>query len=127
MINDLIGKPFESQARGPDSFDCWGLVKEVYSRYGLYLPDYSISAYACDQIQHEIDGAKTNQEWEQIKEPTVPCLVLLKGDITFTQHIGIYVGKGKFLHASSKHGVCIERLESPIWKRRFRGFWQYAG
>lgn len=27
---DLIGKPWEPGARGPDAFDCWGLVYFVY-------------------------------------------------------------------------------------------------
>jgi cell wall-associated NlpC family hydrolase len=42
-INDLIGKPFVMGARGPDAYDCWGLVREVMQRMrpGLALPDWA--------------------------------------------------------------------------------------
>jgi hypothetical protein len=42
-INDLIGKPWRLGARGPDAYDCWGLVREVLQRMrpGLPLPDWA--------------------------------------------------------------------------------------
>ena len=29
IINRYVGKPWVSGGRGPDEFDCWGLVKYV--------------------------------------------------------------------------------------------------
>ena len=42
-VNDLIGKPWRLGARGPDAYDCWGLVREVMQRMrpGLPLPDWA--------------------------------------------------------------------------------------
>jgi len=31
-INDVVGKPWEDRADGPDSYDCWGLVIDSFSR-----------------------------------------------------------------------------------------------
>ena len=40
-FNDLIGVPFKNRGRDiQDGFDCYGLVKEVYRRYGHEIPEY---------------------------------------------------------------------------------------
>jgi cell wall-associated NlpC family hydrolase len=37
-VSELIGKPWVSGARGPDSFDCWGLLCWVYEKqFGVVL------------------------------------------------------------------------------------------
>ncbi len=47
------------------------------------------------------------------------------GDLVFfktgfkTRHVGIYLGEGKFLHASTKKGVTISRLDSPYYVKHF--------
>jgi len=47
---------------------------------------------------------------------------LRPGDVVFfktgwkVRHVGIYVGKGEFIHASSSRGVTKSRLNSPYWK-----------
>lgn len=52
---------------------------------------------------------------------------LVPGDLVFfktgpfTKHVGIYLEKGKFLHASSSEGVTISSLDSQYWRKCF---WQ---
>lgn len=47
------------------------------------------------------------------------------GDLIFfktgykTRHVGIYLGEGKFLHASTKRGVTISRLDNPYYAKHF--------
>lgn len=47
------------------------------------------------------------------------------GDLVFfktgynTRHVGIYLGEGKFLHASTKRGVTISRLDNPYYESHF--------
>ena len=127
-VNDLIGKQFQSGGRGPNVYDCYGLVREVYHRHGIDLPDYSIAADACQQIEGQIEEEKTSGKWIQIDEPEIPCLVLLRCHVDFVQHLGVYVGAGKFLHIreEKEKGVVVNRLDDPLWKKRFRGFWEYV-
>ena len=47
------------------------------------------------------------------------------GDLVFfktgwkTNHVGIYLKNGKFMHASSSRGVMISRLDNPYWSDAF--------
>jgi len=124
MINDLINKPYANGGRGPDSFDCWGLAREVYSRHGIDIPDYSISADSCSEITGAINTAVGVGQWSRIKKPIVPCVVLIRVHPQFTHHIGVFIGAGKFIHV--RDYVMVERLDSPIWSCRIKGFWKYA-
>ena len=37
----------------------------------------------------------------------------------FARHVGIYTGRGAFLHSSSTRGVTVSSLDSSYWKRRY--------
>ena len=124
-FNDLIAKPFEYGGRGPDKYDCFGLVLEAYRRFGIAIPDYSISSYACEIISNKIDSEKSNSCWYELSAPEVPCVVLIKAHFYFTQHFGVYIGFGKFLHIQD-YGVCISRINTPIWNKRIKGYYQYV-
>ncbi|KFK92865.1 MULTISPECIES: NlpC/P60 family protein [unclassified Serratia (in: enterobacteria)] len=47
------------------------------------------------------------------------------GDLVFfktsarERHVGVYVGDGKFLHASTKVGVTVSELDNQYWKTKF--------
>lgn len=47
------------------------------------------------------------------------------GDLVFfhtgskVQHVGIYTGEGRFVHASTKEGVTESRLDNPYWSKRY--------
>ncbi len=104
----FLGYPYVLGGRGPNSFDCSGLVQYVYKKFG-----YTLNRTATTQLQ---DGV------------TVKKADLQPGDLVFfnsagtgasrATHVGIYIGSGQFLHASSpKVGVVISDLYSNYYKR----------
>lgn len=122
-IDDLIGKPFENGGRGPDNFDCWGLVLEIFRRYGIELPDYKISCEEASQIDNEIH--KEKKDWLRCeKEIPTPALVVMRfNEVVLCNHTGVYLGYNRFIHTREKIGVNIDRIDSPAWRRKIEGFY----
>lgn len=91
-------------------FDCSGFVYTVYRHHGVSLPRTSIQ-----QSQH---GAAVNRG------------DLAAGDLVFFRtnrgtrinHVGIYIGGGRFVHASSAGGsVRTDNLNSGYYQRTYAG------
>lgn len=57
----------------------------------------------------------------------ISATAILPGDLLFfktglqRRHVGIYLGEGQFLHASTSRGVIISSLREDYWKKHF---WQ---
>ena len=105
-----LGTPYrwggESTTRG---FDCSGLTQHAYQAANLDLPRTSYQQYrATDRVARED---------------------LAPGDLVFfsvsggrVDHVGIYVGGGRFIHApSSGKTVSFARLDQGYWSRRYAG------
>ncbi len=97
-----LGTPYRFGGTDSTGFDCSGFVGTVLKKLG-YSPPRTASAMA---------------EWA---EP-VPLDSIKPGDLLFFDyykkpigHVGIYVGDGKVVHASSKRGVVIDPLR---WHRK---------
>ncbi len=123
MINldDLISLPFGDGGRGPTEYDCWGLVREVYRRYGVQLPDYPISAMDAVKIGSQM--AQDAGDWMEIQQPlTVPCLVVIRLDCgSWANHVGVYIGNNQFIHAYKASGVVVDRIKR--WQSSIVGFY----
>lgn len=97
-----VGKPYVWAADGPGSFDCSGLVLASFARIGVKLPHYT--------------------GWIINKGQRVSRSQLQRGDVVFPErgHVGIYLGGGMFVHASSSRDrVSVNKLPSFYAARRF--------
>ncbi|GAA1517537.1 hypothetical protein GCM10009827_035660 [Dactylosporangium maewongense] len=81
-----VGKGYGFGSAGPDRFDCSGLVAAAFQRIGISLP-------------HQTGGLA------RVGRP-VGRGELRPGDLVFpaSGHVGIYVGGGRMVHASTERG-----------------------
>ncbi len=90
-------------------FDCSGFTSFVYQRNGISLPHNAAAQFSRGQRVSPSE-----------RKP---------GDLVFfsttrrgISHVGIYVGDGKFVHASSGGGrVRVDSLTSGYYAKRYRG------
>ena len=101
----MIGKPYKYGGASPAGFDCSGLVQYGYRQAGVALP-------------RETDAQRRSSR-------AIGRHDLRRGDLLFFNqegkkfgHVGIYLGRGMFVHApSSGKAVRTDRLEAPYWKK----------
>ena len=104
----MVGVPYKWGGITTKGFDCSGLVWYVFDKNKITLPRTA-------DVQYK-------------KGKTVTIGNLQKGDLVFfttyepgASHVGIYLEKGKFIHASSSKGVMVSNLSDSYWKPRYLG------
>lgn len=124
VISDLIGKPFEKLGILP-GYNCWTLAKEVFSRYGVEVPDYRISAF--DFVTIEETYKRDIKTWKRVKSPIEACLITMKLETSHVNHVAVYLGDGWFIHAyRGAKQVCRSSyfgIRGDDWLRITEGFY----
>ena len=124
---DLIGIPFVSHGRdAKKGLDCYGLLKELYFRKNIKLEEYYIDAFDSITINKEImKNKKRIDKWEKVTEPHELDVICFKFNCDVVNHVGCYIGDGKFIHTRQKIGVNVDNINSPAWKRRIDSIYKY--
>lgn len=111
--NSWIGVPYRYAGESKSGADCSGFVMSVFSVYGFALPRTA-------QLQ-----------WENTK--SIDRRNLRKADLVFfsdggkVDHVGIYIGEDRFIHASTSKGVIITELNKEYYVKRLKGFGRVSG
>ncbi|MBF6023767.1 C40 family peptidase [Lysobacter niastensis] len=105
----LLGTPYRWGGTDPNKgFDCSGLVGYVFrNALGIELP-------------------RVSREMAKTGELVTDKAKLAAGDLVFfgrrgrVDHVGIYVGEGRFVHAPSRgKDVQVSSLETGYWSAKF--------
>jgi cell wall-associated NlpC family hydrolase len=103
----FLGAPYVFGGTSGYGFDCSGYVQHVFGMMGISIPRTADAQYYAG---NRINGRP------------------LAGDLVFFQtyeagpsHVGIYLGGGRFVHASSSRGVMISSLGESYWSARYIG------
>ena len=110
---EQLDKPYVYATRGPASFDCAGLTLYCYQKV------------CCISLGRSAQSQGYNEKYPKIETISQ----LLPGDLVFfntepedydlTDHVGIYLGNGRFVHASSSgKKVMISSLSSGFYKKK---------
>lgn len=130
VLSPLLGKPFKWFARGPDAYDCYGLMIEASRRVGLYIPsDYQTIKDKDPAIRHNSFITGLMEYTIEIPEPEPYCLVTFimdKEPPYYVNHIGMVMPNlYQFLHVMKDIRVGKERLDNKFyWKNRVDAFWR---
>ncbi|GIW26178.1 C40 family peptidase [Meiothermus sp.] len=108
VVLKYLGLPYVFGANSDRAVDCSAFVQQVYAEVGIKVPRTS------------------REQWNAFG--TVQG-AMRQGDLVFfsfggrqIDHVGIYLGRGVFAHANSYGSrVVIESLDSPYYKRVYRG------
>ena len=104
----FMGVKYVYGANGPNSFDCSGFTRYVFANIGINLPRMADGQYAI--------GRPVSTERLQ------------SGDLVFFEtyepgpsHVGIYIGNGQFISATSSRGVAVADMFGHYWGERYLG------
>jgi cell wall-associated NlpC family hydrolase len=108
MNMDLfIGLPYREGARGPDAFDCYGLVAAVLKAVrGVDLPDWYQAAPGPQSASRAISAALSGEVAGGRSVPVAKPAdydVAIVGSDARPHHVGVFYGGG-VLHASRAFG-----------------------
>lgn len=114
LAEQFVGAPYRYGGSTPEGFDCSGLVVRIHELAGIAVPRTAFEQRAASQA--------------------VPESALQPGDLVFfasrrgrVDHVGIYAGDGRFVHAPRRgRPVGYDRLDDRWFQTRFVGagrFW----
>ena len=117
------GKPYRLGAsvsrHAPDEFDCSSLVAWAYAQAGIRLPRMTVDQLVYGEEIQQTDllpgdlifsNTKDGKIWNETQE-WMPGTPVVEG----VDHVGIFLGKGRVLHATRHHqggAVVIEDLST---------------
>lgn len=112
VAKSFVGAPYKLGGDTVRGLDCSAFVRKVFEIFDVNLPRTA--------RQQFLVGKRVEKE-----ELSAGDLVFFRTRPTkdYPNHVGIYIGNGKFIHASSYHGrgVRIDSLDQPFYRRTYVG------
>lgn len=108
FIKPWIGTRYKFGGSSRSGTDCSGYVMQIYkTKLNIALPHNAASMFKMGSAVKARD----------LKEGDL----VFFGNVWGINHVGIYLNKNRFTHASSSKGVTITPMEMDYWKSRYKG------
>ncbi len=110
-----LGVPYVYGGASPRGFDCSGFTMYIYSQFGYSLPHSASSQWA--SLGTSVD--RSNLQPGDLVFFNDPSISRGKA----CSHVGLYIGGGQFIHASSgsHRGIVISNLSDSYYSRYYKG------
>ncbi len=128
-LGDFYGAPYRSGGTTPEGVDCSGLIQALFHRAGVVLPRTVAQQYQAGQPvgpgELRFGDVVFFDRFCQTRGHDFYLAGLLPSFHTEDVcHDGIYLGEGRFIHASPR-GVAVSRLDAETWRVSFKGARRY--
>ena len=115
---NLIGRPWVANAQGPDSFDCWGLVRYWFrTQHNVVLPATPVDG---GDIRAVIEGLGALERdahvWAEVPLGEAGQVVAM-GKNSRVSHVGVHIGGSFVLHSSRESGMVVVQTVSQLQRR----------
>jgi cell wall-associated NlpC family hydrolase len=105
-----IGEPYRYGGFSSRGWDCSGFVHGMYKRYlGISVPRSTKKLYLAT---YDVEPRKSRPG----------DLVFFRFSSAKPSHVGIYMGKAKFIHSSTSAGVIVSSLREDYYRNHFYGY-----
>lgn len=106
-----VGVRYRYGGKSRAGVDCSGLTSCIYRNvYGIQLRPNALQQYKMN-VRERIRKSRLQQGDLVFFAPS--------GSARRINHVGIYLKNGKFIHASSSQGVCVDWLNDSYWRKRW--------
>jgi NlpC/P60 family len=128
--HQYIGRPWIAGARGPKSFDCWGLFLWVQgTHFGRELPLIPVDALSLRVVLKTFNEHPERKRWQRVSAPKHGDAVLMRQS-RYPVHVGVWldIDGGGVLHCAQNVGVVFQdlwALDRHGW--RVEGFYAFRG
>lgn len=122
---DLLGKPYQLGARGPEFYDCWGICLELGKRAGLALP----KDFTPDNTEAQSKSIKHYRDTQFIKldRPEPYCIAVYSLELPppYVDHCGFVLEDCRnMVHILKQHSVARVRLNNRILLPKLNGYYK---
>lgn len=127
-LSEFVGLPWADKGRGPQGYDCWGLLALVYRRLlKIDLPAFT-DAYVTAADREAVAAliAGHCSPWRDVSIDAVRPLdgvVMLEGGAAC--HVGLVASPGFVLHMVPERDSVIEPYTTGKLRRRIAGFFRH--